>query len=651
MVRIDTGLRALGHLVSLLAFASLFPHLDLPVQILIPAVFAVGGISDYRGRYLVSPRVATLLSLAAFVVYAAQISRTDPVAPLVNMLVLLLGVRLVTEKAPRHYLQIFVLALFALAGSSLLSLSAAYLVFLIIQVVLVSLGLVLLCFFASDRDLALPRPDLRRTLAVAVVLPLGSLVLMLFFFAILPRTRYPLWNFLNPVGQAVTGIGDTVSPGSVAQLAETQTVAFRADGDQLPPEDLYWRVVVLNQPAGTVWSHVEPPVEERNGIEGGRLTRQTVYPEPKSDGRLMALDLPQKVIGAGAVRRTGELMLIGRPLHRRIKYDTVSTLDGRLRVQGAGDPGFYLRLPDNISPRIRDKAAEIKARSKSPEEVVENLRRFFSGQNLVYATSGVPTGDRPLESFLFDTKRGYCEFFASSFALMLRLAGIPARLVGGYHGGTYNELAGYYLVTENAAHVWVEALVDGTYWRRIDPSLLSANAAKSLGASRPALVGTWGRWLDLVNYYWTQAVITYDLDRQVLIFRKVQGSLGRIEWRVAINWCWIVTAGVCGGFLFLIEWLRRRFRSPEEHLLKMFLRVAQRRLKLQRIPPGMGLEDLALRMEDIRAREFVAVFGAAVYRDRPLSRDQARYLRRLIYGLRRPGAEGRTERKGPPENV
>jgi len=120
---------------------------------------------------------------------------------------------------------------------------------------------------------------------------------------------------------------------------------------------------------------------------------------------------------------------------------------------------------------------------------------------------------------------------------------------------------------------------------------------------------------------------------------------------VAINWCWIVTAGVCGGFLFLIEWLRRRFRSPEEHLLKMFLRVAQRRLKLQRIPPGMGLEDLALRMEDIRAREFVAVFGAAVYRDRPLSRDQARYLRRLIYGLRRPGAEGRTERKGPPENV
>jgi hypothetical protein len=214
MVAIRTPLNLLTYAVCVLGLAPLYPFLALPAKLAAPLALIVGIVCDRNRRYLLGRHLATGLSLLVFAGYALQVSRTSLVEPVVNVLALLLAVRLVTAKSGRNYLQIFVLAIFALAGSSLLSLSVMFLPSLILLITGVTLGLVLLTFFGADADLALSRPQLRSLLTTALVLPAGSLLLMLVFFAILPRTQQPLWNFLNPGAAATSGYAETVRPGA-----------------------------------------------------------------------------------------------------------------------------------------------------------------------------------------------------------------------------------------------------------------------------------------------------------------------------------------------------------------------------------------------------------------------------------------------------
>src|SRR6185369_3467324 len=139
---------------------------------------------------------------------------------------------------------------------------------------------------------------------------------------------------------------------------------------------------------------------------------------------------------------------------------------------------FYLQLPDRLPSRVMSLVSEIVRTGKDDQARVEFLESYFRNGGYRYSTKDLATGDRALEQFLFEKKQGHCEFFASSFALLLRAAGVPCRLVGGYLGGEYNELGGYYLITNDKAHVWVEAFIEGSGWMRIDPSSFAANAGE-----------------------------------------------------------------------------------------------------------------------------------------------------------------------------
>ena len=259
MVRIKTPLDILVSLVALLGLAPVLPFLDLPVLVLALAAWATGIWCDRQERYPLPARALTLLAIAGVLFYALQMTRDDVATPVVHGLTILLSVRLLSVKQSRDYLQIFVLGLFILAGSSLLDLNISFILYLILMIFAVTIGLVLLTVFVADRRLVLPRRDLLKTVRVALILPLVSLLLMLVFFTILPRTRHPLWNFLNPVSKATAGLSDVVQPGSFAELSDDKNLAFRAEAPQLPPDQRYWRALVLNQPQGRRWVRVEPP--------------------------------------------------------------------------------------------------------------------------------------------------------------------------------------------------------------------------------------------------------------------------------------------------------------------------------------------------------------------------------------------------------
>ncbi|MCK4536624.1 MAG: DUF3488 domain-containing protein, partial [Desulfuromonadales bacterium] len=514
--------------------------------------------------------------------------------------------------------------------SSLLSLDIGFIIYLVLMIFAVTIGLVLLTVFVTDHRLVLPRQDLMKTVRVALILPLVSLLLMLVFFTILPRTRHPLWNFLNPVSKATAGLSEVVQPGAFAQLSTVKQLAFRAEVQELPADQRYWRALILNQPLGNQWIRVEPPREGPVRIEGGHPIRLTIYPEPRQERYLITLDRPTLVSGIRHRQAEDQIFFARSALDHRYSIEVTAQPGAALRSIGKLPRPFYLTLPEAISQRVRNVAVEITSQNPDTASRLASLADFFRSQELVYAQDDLPGGKDPIDDFLFGKKRGYCEFFASSYITLARLLDIPARLVGGYLGGDYNGLGGYYLVTEDMAHVWVEVLTDENRWVRIDPSQWAQNAETALFNRQTTGLGTLQRLTDAFNYYWIQTVVIFDLGRQIRVFHGAREQLrelrpGRIS---PTTWSCMAALGLAGGGAW---WYRRRPRLSVEARLIGDLRT---RLGCRYGPEAashqFGLTELAERLDNKSCREFARIYQAAVFRDRRLTKAEVGRLRELL---------------------
>ncbi len=307
MVRISALLDILTYCIALLGYAPLSPYLETVPRFILPAALVGGLFADRKGWRLAGP-IPTIVSILFFVFYAARFSRENFVGPAVNLLILLLAVRLISEKRTRHYLQIFALSLFSLAGSSLFTLDIVFLAYLILLLVLIAVALVILTFHAADNHLTISRGGMKTLLSVAFLMPAGALPLMCVFFIILPRTQYPLWNFLNVAGSTVAGFSEKVQPGAASSVGAVKSAVFRASCRQLPKERLYWRGTVLNTVAANTWVRGEVPAGESGHIANSGTVHQTIYPEPGRSGYLFALNAPIRVSGIRA-SLSGDLVL------------------------------------------------------------------------------------------------------------------------------------------------------------------------------------------------------------------------------------------------------------------------------------------------------------------------------------------------------
>jgi protein-glutamine gamma-glutamyltransferase len=638
MVRIKSIVDILAWVAALLGFVPLFPHVGTVPRIAF-GLALVCSVLTARGRQAFGGRVATFVSLAFFLYYLARFDRHNVVGPSADLLVVFLAVRLAGEKNARHYLQIFALSLFCLAASSLFSLSSLFLVYLLLFALLIGTALVILTFYANDTEFAVTPPVLRKIVAVALLLPLGSLPLMAFFFFLLPRTQYPLWEFLNTAVVQQTSFSDKVRPGSAASTAETGSIAFRANAPFLTPDRLYWRGIVLNSFEGDAWVRRDPPAGELAAPEKGDTVVQTIYPEPGSSTYLIALNAPRQIRG---IRERASADLV----HNRVsaasgrgKYEAVSMVGDALEVPGGIDRDFYLRLPRKLSARMFNLGREA-AGLGSDEEKIGRIESFFVRGGFYYATTGMPVSSDPLDDFLFRTKRGNCEFFASSLALLLRAAGIPARLVGGYLGGDYNELGGYYVVTSDMAHVWVEAYVTGKGWVTFDPSSWAVNAASL--REKPARTGV-SRLrlsLDALNHYWNMAVINYDLDQQLQMFNRASGDLRRIGafHPPSVRRSLPFLALFLVASAILMVW-RRPGQSVEERLVSEFGRRLAGKTG-RPYDPSLGLYEVAAGLDVPEAERFAQIYGGAVYRDRRLTAEEVAELKTLLARIDGNGRKG-----------
>jgi transglutaminase-like putative cysteine protease len=321
----------------------------------------------------------------------------------------------------------------------------------------------------------------------------------------------------------------------------------------------------------------------------------------------------------------------------RVRYDATSVLAAFVPDRQP-DRERNLALPEDLPQRIRELAAHL-GEGKTREQALQSFMDHLKWGQFRYSMTSLPVSGTPLEDFLFEHKQGNCEYFASALAVLLRASGVPARLIGGYRGGTYNPTGGYYLVLQSHAHVWVEAYDEHRGWLRLDPTTPLRAIPVPVGTTRDVLMKL-RLILDTFNYYWNKLVINYDFRKQVTLIRALRNALRkprleidprRFEWRRTL---WIALALVLLGLV--TAWVVFFCKDPPARMLARFLRVMSRHG--YRKADHEGLEEFVARVEDTRLRQgasqFVEDFQSLYYRDRLFTRVDLRRIRERIRELR-----------------
>jgi transglutaminase-like putative cysteine protease len=497
---------------------------------IIPLAAVCGLAWDLRSSHFIPRIVLTLVGAAGFLFTLLPFNRETLAEQSLAALTILLSVKLLEEKARRDHLQILALSAILTVGAGSLAPELVFGTLILLVCVLGTFFLVWLPFSEAWRPGGEKPGLLRRISAVSGGLILLALPLAFVLFIVLPRSVNPFWRGLAPGQKKVSGFSEEISLGQVGEIAVSREIAFRAEmiSPSAPLAEIpYWRGTVMEQTDGLNWSATMESVSHR-GYDPGEGVRINYYVEPHGERQLFLLE--QATAATIGLRprplSNARTLRLRSPLYRRIRYQGVSqplaTRPGKLSGEAKRRA---LQLPEDFSPRIRDLAGDLARGSENPREVSRRMLAFF-GRDFSYTLEVPPPGGDPLEEFLFEHRSGYCEYFASSLALLLRAAGVPARVVAGYLGGEYNDNGNYYLVTQAAAHTWVEAWLGEEGWTRLDPT----PAAQELGgtmASReypPRLL-----WLDSLRMKWNSWVVQYDAEVQVGLVRKGARTLFRFR--------------------------------------------------------------------------------------------------------------------------
>jgi len=451
-------------------------------------------------------------------------------------------------------------------------------------------------------------------LRIASVLLLQAIPLMLVLFVLFPRVQGPLWG-LPQDAFASSGLDDKMAPGSFIRLSLSEEVAFRVSYAGQPPlrEQMYWRGPVLWEFDGRTWT---PGTTFAPAAPQFTDTAQpidySVTLEPHNKTWLFALDVPDR-LSLPADLTYDFRILRKEPVKVRLRYEARSHLVYRANLHEDGRQlKRALQLPPALNPRARELAAGWRTSSADDDAIVRAALAHFSQQNFRYTLEPPPLGLHSVDEFLFETRQGFCEHYASAFVFLMRAARIPARVVTGYQGGEYNELGNYYIVRQSDAHAWAEVWLDQQGWVRIDPTAAIAparverglSAAVTDAAALPFMARNPPQWMrelrlnwDTLANQWNQWVLGYDTERQFAFLTRL--GMESVTWqKMALN----MMAGV--GLiiaLFALFMLRHLLKRQPDKVQAAWLRLC-RRLAKAGLPRAAheGAQDYAARVAAAR---------------------------------------------------
>lgn len=603
----------------------------LPLLLQLPGTIALGiglaalstGALSWRGPIPLAVRLVLVLTVVGATLSATgvRIGRDTACALLAAMLAIKPG----ETWQLRDARSLLGFALFAPFATFLLDQGPLSLVLALVAASLVLSTLQQLADMESGavRDVPLPR-----RLAAAWKLALVGLPLAMAAFWLFPRLASPLWG-VPERALSRTGLSDTMSPGDWIDMMADDTVALRAEfnGTQPAPEEMYWRGPVLWDFDGRTWTQ---PWWLR-GVPAAEVTpgeRQWDYQleyEPTDRRQLVALDLPMSV-PAGLSRSLDYGLYSDRPFASLTRW----------RIRSAAPAAFEMRLPRMLRERALDLPpgfnprtvalarrwrSEVDADPAIPAAgkdmaVVQRALRMVRNE-FAYTLDTPLMGRHTADEFLFDVKAGFCEHFSSSFVVLMRAAGVPARVVTGYAGGYRNPFGGYWAVRRSDAHAWAEAWLPGRGWVRVDPTAAvaperiydtiadRAPAFGGIGAMQPVWNAS-----DWMRRGWNDFVLGFDAVRQRALLQPL-GVRDLDGTRLALLFS--VAAGLALAWML---WLTARQSRERDPLLRAWRMLGRRyaRYGLQR-DPHEAAGDWALRVAAARPQSHALVALSARFAD------------------------------------
>ncbi|HXU92493.1 MAG TPA: DUF3488 and transglutaminase-like domain-containing protein [Gallionella sp.] len=460
-----------------------------------------------------------------------------------------------------------------------------------------------------------PGIALRPRLRVAGTLLLQAIPLTLVLFVLFPRVQGPLWG-LPQDAFASSGLTDNMAPGSISRLSLSDEVAFRVTyaGSPLRRDQMYWRGPVLMQFDGRTWTPgPATPADAPQFTETSQPIDYSVTLEPHNKRWLFALEMPERI--SIPARLTYDFRLLRQePVKARLRYEVRSFLSYRANPS---EPERQLKralqLPPSTNPRARELAQQWRAVAANEEAVVRRALDYFSHENFRYTLEPpLLPGMNSIDEFLFTTRQGFCEHYASSFVFLMRAAHIPARVVTGYQGGEYNDVGDYYIVRQSDAHAWAEVWLAGQGWVRVDPTAAIAPArvernlaaAVTDAAALPFMARNPPQWLrelrlnwDSLANRWNQWVLGYDSELQFAFLTRL--GMEDITWqKLALNMSLGVGLVIT---LFALFMLRHLIKRQPDKVQASWLRLC-RKLAKSGLPRAAheGPQDYAVRIAAVR---------------------------------------------------
>jgi protein-glutamine gamma-glutamyltransferase len=586
----------------------------------IPCVFLVALAMKFwmepRGYRL---RFATLkLMLAAVGLFAifASYGSLKGVEPGISLLVVLVSLKVLEAHTAREF-QVMVLMGWVLCLCGFF-LSQEFVIAVSLLTAFALLLVALIQFYRGSSPGAF-WPPLGTT--GKILIQAAPLVVLL--FVLFPRINTGLRVDFRANRLAGSGFSDRLSPGSIAALANSSEIAFRAEfpgSAATPPGSMYWRGAVMWHCDGFEWRAPYVPVSISSRDRGtgqlprGNTIRQRITLAPHGARWMFALDRPFE-IPPGSILARGDYLWSVQTIRKARRYEVVSSLGPAGKELTPGERREALELPPSISPAVRDLAQSWTTQNSNPRAIVNSALQFFQAQGFRYSLTPGEYRKNDLEQFLFHRRVGFCEHYAASFATLMRLAGVPARVVVGYLGGEYNDLGHFFLVRQADTHAWCEVWLPESGWTRVDPTTAVAPGRASLDlnsflergvasgqmeARRSGLLTQLARSplftnarlaLETLSYQWDTRLLAFDADVQEVLLDSM-GLANRGPFVLIIEILIVATALL----VIYFGWMQLRTRSGADRVKALYERFCRKAARLGvRRDPWEGPADFSRR--------------------------------------------------------
>jgi protein-glutamine gamma-glutamyltransferase len=521
------------------------------------ALVLIGCINIVRQKWqapksLVKGIMISIIALLLFLEYRQWFA----IEPMLTLLLMALTLKLLEIRHQRDVFLILFLAYFVIACSFLFNQSVIHTVLAVLATIMTTAVLLQVNSLQST---------VSSLLAMAIKMLLQSTLLAAVMLLVLPRIS-PLWSVPLQSGEAVTGISDSMSPGDFDQLIRSDKLALRIrfDDEVISRENMYWRGLVFDVFDGRRWQR-SIPVKQSVIVAGvgtpflstakdstASAIAYEVLMEPTNHHWLYGVPVVTITENALSVIYTPQQEVLQKQVvSQRSKYRAVSYLQAPISQAGLSTTAYrqYTHLPRGYNPQTQKIAQQWRQQAGSHQAYINKVLEYYRG-SFTYTLSPPKLAKHTVDEFLFSTRQGFCEHFSSSFAVLMRSVGIPARVVVGYQGGEWDKDNSFLQVYQRDAHAWNEVWLDGQGWLRIDPtaSVADIRIAEGVSAALPQyerkLVGgsaTVYPWLNQLrqqwqrmDYQWQRWVLDYDSTTQQSLLKRMMGDITATKMALAI---------------------------------------------------------------------------------------------------------------------